>query len=89
MMHPSTSSKRLRVATNLSVANSIVLAALQTPIQFLETMSTIPCGSPLHNCIWIRGLATSETLLGPGNERDEQRIRISVAVQSRFQMFHK
>ena len=42
VVHPSAPSKRLRVTANLSVANSIVLAALQTPIQFLETMSTIP-----------------------------------------------
>ncbi len=78
VMHPSASSKRLCIAANLPVANSIVLAALQPPIQFLEAVSAVPSRAPLHYRIWIRGLKTRETMLGPGNQRDEQRVRISV-----------
>ena len=84
MVHPSAPSKRLRVTADLSVANSIVLAALQPPIQFGKTMRAIPSRAPLHYCVWIRGFKTSETVLGPRNKRDEQRVRISVAAQKRY-----
>jgi hypothetical protein len=84
VMHPSASSKRLCIAANLPVANSIVLAALQPPIQFGKTMRAIPSRAPLHYCIWIWGFKTSETVLGPRNKRDEQRVRISVAAQKRY-----
>jgi hypothetical protein len=82
VVHPSATPKRLRVPANLAVTNSIVLSALQPPIQFSETMTTVPCSAPLHDCIWIRRFETSETVLGPGNERNKQRIEISVAAKT-------